>query len=507
MKRNWRRSGSIASGIVALASFAVWPVGAQTAANTTPAQQVQQLTDAIARTQQQLEQSQKELESLQHQLDSLKREIENQRATAAGQDAAAKLASEVAKLRAEQQMQESQIATHDQIKVESGSKYPVRVDGLVLLNGFVNTRQADMAATPTVALWGAGSTGATMRQTMVGLEAEGPNLFGAHSNADVSVDFFGSAPPSDNSTGAYGNNIGLLRLHTAHAALAWQHTEASFAYDRPIVSPNAPGSLTAVAIPALAWSGNLWNWNPQLILRYDFSPTTARNVRLESALINVADPPVLTFMYSSATTATMSPASTAEQSRWPGVETRVAFMNDKTAKGAQFGIGGYFAPHRTSFGARFNAWAGTLDFHQPLPWNLDLTGSFYRGLALGGLGGGAYKDFVARPSSDDPGYFYYRALDDVGGWAQLKHRLNERLQFNAAFGIDNVPANELRPYAGIASAYYQNLARNRTITGNVIYSPSAYLLFSLEYRHIDSSFVNASTAAGDVIGLAAGYKF
>ena len=33
----------------------------------------------------------------------------------------------------------------------------------------------------------------------------------------------------------------------------------------------------------------------------------------------------------------------------------------------------------------------------------------------------------------------------------------------------------------------QNLARNRTFTGNVIYSPSAYLLFSLEYRRLESS--------------------
>ncbi len=32
----------------------------------------------------------------------------------------------------------------------------------------------------------------------------------------------------------------------------------------------------------------------------------------------------------------------------------------------------------------------------------------------------------------------------------------------------------------------QNLARNRTFTGNVIYSPSAYLLFSLEYRRLES---------------------
>jgi hypothetical protein len=53
----------------------------------------------------------------------------------------------------------------------------------------------------------------------------------------------------------------------------------------------------------------------------------------------------------------------------------------------------------------------------------------------------------------------------------------------------------------------QNLARNRTITGNVIYSPSAYLLFSLEYRHLESFPIVGLPAESDIIGVGAGYKF
>jgi len=54
---------------------------------------------------------------------------------------------------------------------------------------------------------------------------------------------------------------------------------------------------------------------------------------------------------------------------------------------------------------------------------------------------------------------------------------------------------------------YQNLTINRTFTGNVIYSPSAYLLFSLEYRHIQSSPIAGSPAQSNVVGVGAGYKF
>jgi hypothetical protein len=54
---------------------------------------------------------------------------------------------------------------------------------------------------------------------------------------------------------------------------------------------------------------------------------------------------------------------------------------------------------------------------------------------------------------------------------------------------------------------YQNLARNRTYTGNVIYSPTASLLFSLEYRHLESAPVIGAPAKSNIIGIAAGYKF
>jgi hypothetical protein len=73
--------------------------------------------------------------------------------------------------------------------------------------------------------------------------------------------------------------------------------------------------------------------------------------------------------------------------------------------------------------------------------------------------------------------------------------------------MDDVFAGELRPYAVTGGSMYQNLARNRTYTGNMIYSPSAYLLFSLEYRHLESSPVVGLPAQSNIIGVGAGYRF
>jgi hypothetical protein len=278
----------------------------------------------------------------------------------------------------------------------------------------------------------------------------------------------------------------------------WKNTELFVELDRPIVNPDAPSSLTAVAIPPLAWSGNLWSWNPQIGITHSLAINSSTRIKLQAALIDVADPAV------PGTTNTAN-ASFAELSRWPGSEVRVALAGVKDDVGPEFGFGGYFSPHRTAGGKRFDAWAGTMDYRLPMSGGLALSGSFYRGQALGGLGAGGYKDYIY--SSDGSNYFF-RALDDVGGWTQLKERAGERLEFNAAFGIDNVFASELRQYDNSTGSFsYQNLARNRTFFTNVIYSPSAYLLFSLEYRRIQTSPVVGVNTTGNVWGLAAGYKF
>ncbi len=515
LRAGLRDTCRVVSLFIVFCGPAVHMLNAQTPSQESVAQEIQKLTESMARTQVQVEQSQKQLDEMRRELIALQRQLARgaTAATPTAQTPASPLptaqssSAAVEDLRERQSMQESQIATHEQTKVESESKYPVKITGLLLLNGFVNTSAVDMAATPTVALPGAGSTGASVRQTVLGFDARGPHLFGARSYADLRVDFDGSAQSnSTNYSGYYNSNTTLLRLRTAHAVLQWDHTEAYFSLDRPIFSPDTPTSLTTVAEPALAWSGNLWTWNPQVGVTQDLGFAGSRDIRLQAALIDVGDAP-LSPVISAAGTSLGTAASAAEQSRWPGVEARVALLGSVLKDdGNRIGIGGYFAPHHSSLGYNFDAWAGTLDGRLSLPGRLQFTGSFYRGMALGGLGGGAYKDFVYRVDPDR-GSYYFRSPDDVGGWAQLKEKLTEQIEFNAAFGLDEVFADQLRSYAVQGGTMYQNLARNRTYTGNVIYSPRAYLLFSLEYRHLESSPIIGLPATSNIIGLGAGYKF
>ena len=173
--------------------------------------------------------------------------------------------------------------------------------------------------------------------------------------------------------------------------------------------------------------------------------------------------------------------------------------------GPAIGAGGYFSPHRTGYGDSFDAWAGTVDLRMPLAKFFEMTANAYRGQALAGLGGGGYVNY----------YLYYegsnevvRALDDVGGWAQLKARAGQRLEMNAGYGADNPFAKEVNAVMWSPGApSYAGLARNRSFFSNAIFSPSAYLLFSLEYRRLWTNYSTGPTNFSDVIGIGAGYKF
>ncbi len=374
--------------------------------------------------------------------------------------------------------------------METESKYPVRLSGLILFNTFVNTRRVDDPIDPTYALNGGGTTGMSVRQTILGLEATGPHLFGATSHADVHVDFFGNG-----SQQTYGAS-GILRLRTAHASLRWNRTETFFALDRSILAPNLPTSLVSTAQPNLAWSGDLWTWNPQIGVRHEIGLKANQRLLVEGALMDVQDPLLPN---------TISPISysLAERSRWPGFESRIGYAAGDRDSGFRVGIGQYFSTHRTLDASRFNAWAITGDLRVPLGKHLQITSNVYRGAGLGGLGGGGYVDYFY--AANAPGVA--RPLNDVGGWVQASIRRSERLQFNGGFGIDNPFAADIRTAIVASGSVYTGLAKNRAAFGNIIFSPSSYLQLSLEYRHLWSTYQTGPLRTADTIGVAAGYRF
>jgi hypothetical protein len=465
-------------------------------------EKVERLTAAVAHFEEQMLANQAQLDELRRELAALRAQVaaEEVPGVAPVQPDAlpnvAKLSAAVDEIRERQAMEESQIATHEATKVETESKYPIKLSGLLLFNGFVNTRAVDVSAAPSYAIPGSGSTGLSLRQTVLGFDARGPHLLGASSRADLRVDFFANDTQSNYAAS------GVLRLRTAHAELDWQRTQAFVELDRSILEPNEPSSLVAVAQPELAWAGNLWNWNPQVGVSHEFAFSDVSSFKLQAALIDTFDPKPPNSISSVGVTQT-------EESRWPGTEARLAFQHSLKDGSAEFGAGGYFSPHRTTGGYSFDAWAGTVDLHLPVTKLFEVTANAYRGQALEGLGAGGYVNYYYTYIE---GHSAGQPLEDVGGWAQWKLKAGRHVEFNTGFGTDNPFANEVKAAAAFeaesaSGSAYSGLARNRAVYSNAIWSPNAYLQFSLEYKRLWSNYASGPTAFSDGIGLGAGYKF
>jgi hypothetical protein len=155
---------------------------------------------ALTTTRQQLEQSQQQILQLQEELAQVRAQLGTPKPvpekTATASDPQVERSSD---LQERVETLEAQVKLHDQTKLESSSKYPIRISGLLLFNSFINRGTVDnidlpsIATNPTIGS-SSGSAGAGLRQTILGIEGFGPRIAGARTSADISVDFFGGIP-------------------------------------------------------------------------------------------------------------------------------------------------------------------------------------------------------------------------------------------------------------------------------------------------------------------------
>jgi len=502
-----RRSSFCAAVACLLLSMLHSPtLHAQAAATTADAQRIADIERRLNEVTATLTQSLQEIQDLRAQLAALQPQpakpapggTENASSSAPKDDHQA-----IQDIQERQDTLEAEVKQHEQIKVETVSKYPLRVSGLVLFNAFANAGVVDNVELPILALprypnSSHGSVGATVRQTLLNLEATGPKLGGARSSAEASVDFFGGV--STNASG-YAAATGLIRLRQAQASLDWDKTTVQAGYTGPLISPLSPTSYATVAAPALSGSGNLWTWSPQLRVEQRLPLSDRQRFALEAGLIFPQSPG-----YTSAEL-----DSPVEASRRPGVEGRVSYRADTGPTGAShpfvLGIGGYSASQYYSSSTQIHAWAVTADWQIPVFKALAVTGEFYRGRALGGLGGGAYKD-VLSGTDTVTGLPRTVGADTVGGWSQLKLRFSPTFESNAAFGIDDALSGN---FDGLVLSTTTNPlelnARTSSVIGNLIFRPKTYLIFSPEYRRILSWRYTGAASIANIFTITAGYQF
>jgi hypothetical protein len=169
-------------------------------------------------------------------------------------------------------------------------------------------------------------------------------------------------------------------------------------------------------------------------------------------------------------------------------------------------VGGYYGRQNYGFNRNVDAWAGMTDVDLPLGHQFSLSGKFYRGRALGGLGGGIGRSVLF---SGDPGSVYsaVRGLNSAGGWAQLKYRPANRLEFNGAIGQDAPYMRDMRFFPNPQAYGDPALTKNQGSLVNVIYRPRSDLLFSAEYRHLKTFTIDNSPYNADHVNLMMGVLF
>jgi peptidoglycan hydrolase CwlO-like protein len=472
--------------------------------------QVQELSTQVNSLKAQQESTQAESKALRKELDDARAQLValsgQPAATGATESAVAASAlpqdsveERVSKLEETQQLDEQKMAEQSQTKVESSSKYRIRLNGIVLFNTYINRGSVENQdfpelATPPGPLSSGGTFGASLRQSQIGLEGFGPTIAGARTSAQVQFDFAGGFSDAPN-----GVSFGIVRLRTGTVRFDWENTSLIVGQDSLFLAPLSPTSIATLAIPAFAYSGNLWSWTPQVRVEHHFRFSEGSSLLLQAGILDGLSgetPPSDYYRY----------PTWGENSGQPAYATRLAWTRSVNGQNIIAGVGGYYDRQNWGLGRTIDAWAGTADLTMPLTSRFEFTGQFYRGRATGGLGGGIAQSVLWVGPLTDPETEIY-GLDSMGGWAQLKYKVTSKLQLNGAYGVDNPFASELRQNGGSQPYYPSPLSKNHTVMSNFLYQPKSDIVLSLEYRRLKTYTLDSTANGANIINISVGYLF
>jgi hypothetical protein len=410
----------------------------------------------------------------------------------------ASLQERISRLEDDQSLLNDKIIEQSQTKVESGSKYRVRLSGLVLLNTAVTRGNVDnldfpQIATPPDAAGSSGSFSGSLRQSQIGIEAFGPDIAGARTSANLKFDFAGGFPNAPN-----GAAFGIVRLRTGTIRLDWSDTSLVAGQDSLFFAPLTPTTLSSLAIPALSYTGNLWSWTPQIRIEHRVTLSDNSKLLFQAGILDSLTGDVPRQNYRLPTF--------GERSGQPAYATHIAYVRRTFGRDLSLGIGGYYGRQNWGFGRNIDGWAGLTDLTLPLGDFFSLTGEFYRGRAVGGLGGAIGQSILISGRISNPGTAVY-GLDSMGGWMQLKFKPKANFEVNFAYGQDNPFASELRSFPSSAFYYGSSLSRNLSPFVNFIYRVRSDVLFSVEYRRLQTYTLDSNANVANQVGLSLGYAF
>jgi hypothetical protein len=368
------------------------------------------------------------------------------------------------------QIEERRTDELSQTKVETAQKFPLRITGMALFNAYLNSRQSGGFEYPAVASApGPRASGATFRQTVLGLEFRGPTTFaGGNVHGSVYMDFF-----------AGGNNP-TLRIRTASLEIDWKSRSVMVGIEKPIFNPREPASLAQVGISPMTGTGNLWLWLPQARVEQDFRFGRS-GLRVQAGILQTRE----NLPYPGAVLP--GPLEAAR----PAAEGRLEiFHNFDDERRIEIASG--FHTSTTHAGPiSVPSRIYSIDWFAN-PWRrVELSGAFYTGKNVGMLGNGYGQGFYTYGQDLDP-------VPSIGGWAQLTVHTLPRVDIHLFNGQQDDKNRDLN--TGL-------IGKNLIYGGNLFYRLAPNVQLGLEWTQLRTRYIGQGLRINNHYDLALAYSF
>jgi len=372
------------------------------------------------------------------------------------------------------EIQENRIEEQAQSKVESSQRFPLRLTGMALFNAFADSRQSGGSDYPTIASApGPAHAGATLRQTIIGLEFRGPQaIWGGRVHGSVYMDFFsGTAPLAQ-----------TVRLRTGSIQIDWASRSVLAGVEKPIFNPREPASLAQVGISPLSGAGNLWLWMPQVRVEQDFSFDHQSGLRAALGVVQT---------HEAGPYAGSEPVGNMEASR-PGLEGRFEFYHKFDDERRLEIAPGFHASTTHAGGFSIPSQVVSLDWFFNPARRLEFSGAYFRGQNVTPLGTGAIRQgFGIQHGAAEP-------VHTQGGWAQLTIHTLPRLDFHLFSGQQDDRD---------ADAITGSIGKNLMFGGNLYFRIAPNVLLGWETSRVRTVYIGQEARINNHYDLALGYLF
>lgn len=303
--------------------------------------------------------------------------------------------------------------------------------------------------------------------TYLGVDIKGGRVGQWEINGKVDFDLRGTTP-------TFANNVFQPQFINIYGEAKTDRYRILVGQTGDVVSPLIPGTLNYY--PVSFAPGSLGYFRPQIRFEFQKAADNGYTYIFQGAIAQAIQ------------TLQISDEVIGRQTGAPDGQLRFALAHGKPnpadplqKRPFELGLSAHIGERRGTLLALpalerdFTTWSWNVDLAFDLGSKARVEGEFFWGSVLGDYAGGILQTF--NPTRGN-------GIRAVGGWANLRYRVNEKWAVNGGYGIDDPNNKDLS---------FGNRSSNDMVYGNFFYSISQRLQFGLEFAHWRTRWVGLPT--------------